>query len=199
MDIYAKHGLSAAKIEEVATSARDWATAHGVVMRNKSNITLNQHAPFALFPSPFPAYLHKEAFQVQKDFQTLFHRASLDHEFIESSLKRWEFVGVKKALFQLVQYRSSLSQPAKLQKKQQCEGVYFWLYDIAYWMPIQQKLPPPVLLFSDFAGWVTFRMFGVIRDERVLKYQNLLICKNSLVAYKIRSERWRRRTHLVHT
>ena len=21
-------------------------------------------------------------------------------------------------------------------------------------MPIQQKLPPPVLLFSDFAGWV---------------------------------------------
>ena len=22
-------------------------------------------------------------------------------------------------------------------------------------MPIQQKLPPPVLLFSDFAGWVT--------------------------------------------
>ena len=32
------------------------------------------------------------------------------------------------------------------------KGVYFWLYGIAYWMPIQQKLPPPVLLFSDFAG-----------------------------------------------
>ena len=45
-------------------------------------------------------------------------------------------------------------QIAKLQKKQ-CRGVYFWLYGIAYWMPIQQKLPPPVLLFSDFADWVT--------------------------------------------
>ena len=54
-------------------------------------------------------------------------------------------------------YRFSFSfsstQPAKLQKKQR-GGVYFWLYGIAYWMPIQQKLPPPVLLFSDFAGWV---------------------------------------------
>ena len=44
------------------------------------------------------------------------------------------------------------TQRAKLQKKQ-CGGVCFWLYGIAYWMPIQQKLPPPVLLFSDFAGW----------------------------------------------
>jgi len=88
MDIYAKHGLPPSKIEEVTSSARDWATSHGVVMRNKSNPSLNQHAPFTLFPSPFPAYLHREAFQVQKDFQTLFHRASLDHEFIESSLKR---------------------------------------------------------------------------------------------------------------
>ena len=46
-------------------------------------------------------------------------------------------------------------QPAKLQEKQ-CGGVYFWLFGIAYWMPIQQKLPPPVLLFSDFAGWDSF-------------------------------------------
>ena len=46
----------------------------------------------------------------------------------------------------------TIQQPAKLQKKQ-CGRVYFWLYGIAYWMPIQQKLPPPVLLFSDFAGW----------------------------------------------
>ena len=42
-----------------------------------------------------------------------------------------------------------LTQPAKLQKKQ-CGGVYFWLYGIACWMLIHQKLPLPVLLFSDF-------------------------------------------------
>ena len=53
-----------------------------------------------------------------------------------------------------------LSQPAKLQKKQR-GGVYFWLYGIAYWMLIQQKLPPPVLLFSNFAGWAPPQLFAV--------------------------------------
>ena len=43
--------------------------------------------------------------------------------------------------------------PAGKIAEKQCGGVYLSLYDIAYWMPIQQKLPPPVLLFSDFAGW----------------------------------------------
>ena len=47
------------------------------------------------------------------------------------------------------------SQPAKLQKKQ-CGGVYFCVYGTAFSMPIPQKLSPPVLLFSDFAGWVEF-------------------------------------------
>ena len=41
-------------------------------------------------------------------------------------------------------------------------------------MPIQQKLPPPVLLFSDFAGWVRIaltsseRYFYVSQDSSVL-------------------------------
>ena len=48
---------------------------------------------------------------------------------------------------------SLCTQPAKLQKKQ-CGGVYFCVYGTAFSMPIPQKLSPPVLLFSDFAGWV---------------------------------------------
>ena len=40
------------------------------------------------------------------------------------------------------------TQSAKLQKKQ-CGGVYFCVYGTAFSMPIQQKLPPPVLLFRD--------------------------------------------------
>ena len=51
--------------------------------------------------------------------------------------------------------KKGFTQPAKLQKRQ-CGGVHFLLYGIESWMPIQQKLPPPVLLFSDFAGWVDF-------------------------------------------
>ena len=44
-------------------------------------------------------------------------------------------------------------QPAKLQKKQYHE-VYFCVYGTAFSMPIQQKFPLLLLLFSDFAGWV---------------------------------------------
>ena len=47
----------------------------------------------------------------------------------------------------------SYPQPAKLRKKQ-CGGVYFCIYGTGMSMPIQQKLPPPMLRFSDFAGWV---------------------------------------------
>ena len=56
------------------------------------------------------------------------------------------------------------SQSAKLQKKQ-CEGVCFGLYGMAYWMPIQQNLTPPVLLFSVFAGWggIHFSNFGIAK------------------------------------
>ena len=32
--------------------------------------------------------------------------------------------------------------------------MYFWLYGIAYWALIQQKLTPPVLLFGVFADWI---------------------------------------------
>ena len=56
----------------------------------------------------------------------------------------------EKVTFFLVE--STFTQPAKLRKKQ-CDGVYFCVYGIAFRMPIQQKLTPPVLLFSDFAGW----------------------------------------------
>ena len=45
-----------------------------------------------------------------------------------------------------------LSQPANLRKKQS-GGAYFCVYGTSYRMPIQQKLPPPVLLFRNFGGW----------------------------------------------
>ena len=72
--------------------------------------------------------------------------------YIHYAIKRFK----KKFYFQniCVEERESsslfqASQPEESQKKQ-CGGVYFWLYSIAYWMPIQQKLTPPVLLFSVF-------------------------------------------------
>ena len=40
--------------------------------------------------------------------------------------------------------------------KKQCGGVYFCLYCIAYWMPIQQKLTPPELLLEFFSQLLHF-------------------------------------------
>ena len=47
----------------------------------------------------------------------------------------------------------STPQPAKFQKKQ-CGGVCIWLYNIAYWVPIQQKLTSPELPNFDFSCYI---------------------------------------------
>ena len=88
MDIYENLELQEADILHFADDAQDWMSTHGVVMRNGDYKHLINFAPFMLFPTPFPRYLYDEAMSAQKDFQTLFHLASLDHSFIEDSLKR---------------------------------------------------------------------------------------------------------------
>ena len=40
------------------------------------------HAPFTLFPSPFPREAFEEAKRVQQDFNLLVHKVSLDHEYL---------------------------------------------------------------------------------------------------------------------
>ena len=46
-------------------------------------------------------------------------------------------------------------------------------------MPIQQKLPPPVLLFSEFAGWIS--------REGKKQYSNFkdFLCKNSCLTHEL--------------
>ncbi|XP_057291485.1 glutathione synthetase-like [Hydractinia symbiolongicarpus] len=87
MEMYKNTKLNKDDITQIAQDATDWATIHGIVMRNGKHKHLTNFAPFMLFPTPFPTYLYDEAMMVQKDFHTLVHRASLDHEFIHSSLK----------------------------------------------------------------------------------------------------------------
>jgi len=87
MDIYKDLKLDESDLLKFSTDAQDWVQANGVVMRNRDHSHLINFAPFMLFPTPFPRYLYDEATLVQKDFQTLSHLASLDHAFIEESLK----------------------------------------------------------------------------------------------------------------
>jgi len=79
--------LTDKEISNISVYAQDYASTHGILMRNNQNKKLTNHAPFMLFPSPFPKYLYDEAMKVQTDFQLLVHLASLDHDFIEESLK----------------------------------------------------------------------------------------------------------------
>ena len=88
MDIYKYVNLEEKIIDTLSDEATDWASTHGIVMRNRKNLDLINFAPFTLFPSPLPEYLYKEALDVHKSFQTLMHRCSTDSDFLESSLKR---------------------------------------------------------------------------------------------------------------
>ena len=88
MDIYDKLNIQEADILAFADAAQDWLSTHGAVTRNADHKRLMNFVPFMLFPTPFPRYLYDEAMLLQKDFQTLSHLASLDHSFIEDSLKR---------------------------------------------------------------------------------------------------------------
>ncbi|XP_065676427.1 glutathione synthetase-like [Hydra vulgaris] len=87
MDIYENLKLDEAEINELADTAKDWVTLHGMIMRNNNDRKLLNYAPFMLFPSPFPRYLYEEAFSVQADLQELVYKASCDHEFIYDALK----------------------------------------------------------------------------------------------------------------
>lgn len=92
MDKYQNNNFDETLIDSWCDEATDWANTHGIVMRNNDNPSLINPAPFTLFPSPFPAYLYKEAFEVHKAFQSMMHKCSNDHEFLQSSLKRYESV-----------------------------------------------------------------------------------------------------------
>ena len=58
---------------------------------------------------------------------------------------------------------SLIEKNKKLQKKQHGR-VYFCVYGTAFSMLIQQKLPPPVLLFSDFAGWADLTKSSLLQS-----------------------------------
>ncbi|KAI9146466.1 eukaryotic glutathione synthase [Paraphysoderma sedebokerense] len=78
--------------------AVDWALAHGLVLRAlvpakdnpQKRITSNAsviHAPFALFPTPFPKKCYTHAKDLQHLFNLLVHKISLDHQFLEDVME----------------------------------------------------------------------------------------------------------------
>ncbi|XP_018497304.1 glutathione synthetase, chloroplastic [Galendromus occidentalis] len=78
-------------LEELAEHAKGFAFARGMVMRSRSDIIPYTHAvtfiPFALLPSPFPEEQFNLAYQLQKDVNTVYYRATNDYDFLRESLQ----------------------------------------------------------------------------------------------------------------
>jgi hypothetical protein len=69
--------------------ARDWALSHSLVYRPALSTNDNAfhtsviHAPFALFPTPFPRQLFDLAIDIQQTYSELYARISTDFDFLE--------------------------------------------------------------------------------------------------------------------
>lgn len=77
-------------------AARDWALSHALVYRpplqdsNHTSVDSDTpfhtsviHAPFALYPSPFPRQLFDLAIDIQTTYSELYARISTDFDFLE--------------------------------------------------------------------------------------------------------------------
>jgi glutathione synthase len=73
------------QLELLKTSAMNFAMAKGMLMLpvENQNSSLAAHAPFALFPSPFPRAGYEYSVKVQPIFNKLVHNLSRDNAFIE--------------------------------------------------------------------------------------------------------------------
>ncbi|BGP26227.1 Glutathione synthetase [Rhodotorula toruloides] len=74
--------LSSAHEQHLLDHAADWALAHGLVLRHAST-TAGIHAPYSLFPSPFPRNLFDETKRLQPLYNDLYARITADDAFLE--------------------------------------------------------------------------------------------------------------------
>jgi len=86
--------VSDQELTEIKVVAIDWALAHGLVVRpslNKEDIFQNNaavtHAPFALYPTPFPRHEFDQAKKLQQPWNTLIHKMSEDEDLISETME----------------------------------------------------------------------------------------------------------------
>lgn len=81
-------------LTETIRVAIDWALAHGLVVRplsenqdfEKNNATVT-HAPFALYPTPFPRSQFEQATLLQQPWNSLIHHMSRDKDLISETME----------------------------------------------------------------------------------------------------------------
>ncbi|KAJ1544791.1 hypothetical protein HK096_007127 [Nowakowskiella sp. JEL0078] len=98
-------------MDQIRDLAIDWALAHGLVVRTSSSESRTSevitHAPFALFPSKFPASAFNKAITLQPLFNTLVDKLAADNVFIETIMESLsqvdEFTGKIYNIYKFVQ------------------------------------------------------------------------------------------------
>ena len=77
-------------LDVLVDDAKDFAFTRGMVMKARDGVPFS-HAvtciPFALLPSPFPKEQYEFVYQLQKDMNTIYYRATNDFEFLRECLK----------------------------------------------------------------------------------------------------------------
>ncbi|KAJ3049283.1 hypothetical protein HK097_009708 [Rhizophlyctis rosea] len=118
--------LSEARLAELQGHAIDWALAHGLIVRappalvsqDAANVPVVTHAPFALFPSPFPRRCYAQATELQPLYNTLVDTLAKDDVFIrqvmDSLSKVDDFTGKLYDIYQAVSGPNGSKQRVKL-------------------------------------------------------------------------------------
>jgi hypothetical protein len=80
--------LTSPQLEDLSIHATTYALAHGLLylppIEPQSSVpTSSVHAPFALLPSPFPRKLFLEAKRVQRIYNILYARITMDEAFLD--------------------------------------------------------------------------------------------------------------------
>lgn len=71
--------------DETLVQSQHWALSHGLCMLDDGEkISQTSHAPFTLFPTPFPKSGFEEALSVQKAFNELYFSVSRNNEWLEN-------------------------------------------------------------------------------------------------------------------
>ncbi|EDO33034.1 predicted protein [Nematostella vectensis] len=111
------NNLTTDDVQNLAGSAADFLMGNGVLYRSKSSADQVEHAPFMLFPTPYPRKLFDQAKAVQKDFNELVHKVSLDHEFLKESLQSTmavdKFMGRIYEMYEQIR-KEGIAQPISL-------------------------------------------------------------------------------------
>ncbi|GAA5902808.1 glutathione synthase [Sporobolomyces salmoneus] len=76
--------LSPEHERDLLAIASDYSLSHGLVLRPLSHSTTTSiHAPYSLYPSPFPRQLFEQALRIQESYNRLYAKITTDDQFLE--------------------------------------------------------------------------------------------------------------------